>query len=651
MKSYFQKVLILLIIISNLSNSALCQFKSHIQVIINSVEYKDGLLIVKYNLLNSKDKDNVRVWIDVFNSKNDTIKAKSWEGDVKDIASGNGEKIAKWDIFKDGVDLVDSVNVKISATVENRFYLDDPLILSTLYPGWGDYKLKARKPYWIYGAIGYSCVGASLGMFYSTINNYNKYLDANTIGDKNKFHNNAKTSKVLCFTFVGVAGAVWAFDFISVLKRKKEIKRIWEKKLPIKENTETPCFKIVSALSDNIFINTRLTNLKLVAGSEKYIDLDRNFCLDAFEEGHIEFDLYNEGPANAVSFYAKISSQDKNSQIIFPDSLLIMPIKVNQSRKVHFPIRAKKAIIDGNIVFNVSVSSLYNRPVEPFTVSINTCKYDYKKEITDKDLLSSVDSNIPVLPVDSKEKFALIIGNEGYANEFTGLSKNFNVPFARNDALAFKKYAINVLGVKENNIVVLLDAKKKEMYENILILSDKVKQIKNRAELIFFYAGQGLSDTNTTAPYLMPVDIPPSRLNEAISLDSLYRKVGESKSIKSTVILDASFNNSGRIMGLRGPNARKIQFRPEVIPSNTVVFSAGWNISDVYINDAEKHGLFTYALLKTLKNTKGNLTYLQLDNSVNTEILSYTKVQNENRASTTYFSKDISDIWANWKIR
>jgi hypothetical protein len=651
MNAFGRKSLLLYIFLISLNSFLFGQFKSHIHVFINDVQYENGILTVKYHLENAKENDKIRVWIDLFDSKNDTIKAKSWEGDIRRSVSGKNEKVATWNLFKDEIDLVDSITLKISATVENRFYLDDPLILSTVYPGLGDYQIRAQKSYWIYGAVGYSLLGSSIGMYYNSRNNYNKYLNAKTIDDKNKYFQSSVLSKNLSIAFVSVAGFVWAMDYISILKRKKEIKQMWKKNLPESENPNIPSFKIVSSISNKVFINTRLTNLQLVKGSAKYIDLDQNTCLDAFEEGYIEFELYNRGPAKAVSFYARISTNDKNSKISYPDSLLIDPININQSKIVRFPIKANKGIGDGSLTFNVSVSALYNRPVEPFIIDISTCKFDYKTNVSEKDLVSDVDFNIPVLPPDNREKFALIIGNEGYANEYTGLSKNFNVPFARNDALAFKKYAIDVLGVREKNILFILDANKKEMSDNIMILTDRVKQLKNQAELIFYFAGQGLADTNTTAPFIMPVDIPPSKINSAISLDSLYRKISDSKSFRSIVILDASFNNGGRNMGLRGPSAKKIQFRPEVIPSNTVVFSAVWKNYDIYSDKGKSHGLFTYAILKTLKNTQGKLSFLQLDNLINNEILSYSKVPNENRASSTFFSKDISDIWPNWMVR
>jgi hypothetical protein len=646
-----RKTTILFLCLLTFNSFIFSQFKSHIQVVLNETQYENGRLTVKYNLLNAKEHDHIRVWIDLFDSKNDTIKAKSWQGDVRRIVSGKEEKVATWDLFKDGVDLIDSIRIKISATLENRLYLDDPLILSTLYPGWGDYKLKPKKPYWIYGALGYSFLGASAGMHYNALKNIHNYQNEKiSIPNRNSYYNNAVLSKNLSYAFIGMAGTIWMMDYIRLIKRKSEIKQLWKKHLPEKENPAIPSFVIVSAISNKIFVNTRLTNLQLVERSVKYIDIDGNSCLDAFEEGFIQFELYNKGPAKALSFYVKVKSVDKNGKISFPDSLNIGTIGINQSRKILFPIRAKKNIEDGTINLQLAVGAIKNLPVEPFNISVNTCRYDYPNT-NENELVSDIDFEIPVLPQNEREIFALVIGNEGYANEYTGLSKNFNVPFARNDALAFKKYAINVLGVKEKNLVIILDAKKKEMMENILVLTDRVKQLKNQAELIFYFAGHGLSDTSTTAPYLMPVDIPPGKISQGVSLDSLYRKIADSKPYRGIVFFDAAFNNSGRNIGLRGPEAPKFQNRPEVIPTNTVVFSGAWKNSEIYSYNEKHHGLFTYAILKVLKNTKGHINFLQFDNLINNEILSVTKIPNENRATTTLFSKDISDIWPNWIIR
>jgi hypothetical protein len=634
-----------------LASSACGQFKSHIQVVVDEAKYKNGNFIVKYNINNAKKNDRVRVWIDVFNSKKDTIRARSWKGDVNRFVAGGGEKVAIWNVFADEFDIIDSLTIKVSATVENRFYLDDPLILSTVYPGWGDYRIKQKKPYWIYGALGYSFLGGAVASYFSASNNYNNYLNAGTISDKNNYYNKAVMNRNLSYVFLGAAGVMWAVDYFGLIKRKRKIKKDWKKNRPVKETPTIPSLKIVSALSEKEFVNTSLTTLQVVENSISYKDKDENYCLDAFEKGYIEFKLLNHGPARASKFYAKLESSDTTKKVEFPDSVEIGTIGVNQERIVRVPIVASKDIVNGNFVVNVNVSAVHNNPVKPFGVTVSTCKFKYQQEISKYEFSSDIDKDIPILPYKGPERFALIIGNEGYANEKTRLSRNFNVPYARHDAMTFKKYAKNVLGVKEENIIFLLDATKKEMRESILSISDQVGKVKSQAELIFYYAGHGLADTNTLAPYLIPVDVSPDNLDNAISVEFLYKKIWESRSAKSMVVLDASFNNGGRRIGLRGPSVRKINPRKEVISGNTVVFNA---VSERYTaNTYEdmRHGLFTYYFLKVLKETKGKVDYLRLANSVRANVSERAVSSGKEQVPIALVSVAVRDIWQDWYVR
>ncbi len=651
MKILNLRVSFLLLFFTGLNFIGYSQFKSNIQLIINDVIYRDGNLTVKYQIDNAKLNDNIRVWIFVFNSKKDTLQAKTWRGDVNKFMEGGGEKVAVWDIFNDGLELRDSITVKVLATVENRFYLDNPLILSTIYPGWGDYQIRPQKPYWIYGAIGYSLVGASIGTYLSSIDNYDNYKGHNSVDENNSYLNKANLNKNLTYAFIGAAGIVWALDYIGILKRKKEIKKSWKKSPPLRENPNIPGFKITSAISQKTFVNTSLTFLQMVEGAVRYIDVDENKCLDAFEKGFIEFQIINYGPAKAVDFYAKIKPLNSSEKIYFSDSIKIGTIAVNQTKTIRLPIKASSDINTGILNIEILVYSYLNNPVAPFSIAIKTCQFEYKKEISAAELTSDIDKDLPLLPLTGKEKFALIIGNEGYANENTGLSQNFNIPYARHDALTFKKYAVNILGVKESNIIFLLDASKKEMREGILNIADKVKKVRDGAELIFYYAGHGLADTSTLAPYLIPVDIAPENLTEGISLDFLYKNFWESRSTKSMVIMDASFNNGGRNIGLRGPSANKLNPRREVISGNTVIFNAVSENYTANVYPEMKHGLFTYCFLNKIKETKGNINFRALDNYLKTYVSEKALSINTQQMPIALVSIAVSDIWQNWSIR
>jgi hypothetical protein len=628
------------------------QFKARISVEIIETKYSSGKLSVKYKIHNARPKDKVRVWINVFNSKSDSIKAISWTGAVnRFIDNPNEEKIAVWDVYKDDVKLIDTLQIKVSASVQNGFYLDNPFILSTVFPGWGDYQIKPRKPYWIYGMLGYGFLGASFYMNNSSYNNYSNYLGAETIALKDDYYNKSVANNTMSYVFLGAAGVVWLIDYIGLIKRTKQIKKKWEKHYPMKETPDVPNFKVTSSLSTELFVNTYLTKLQLVENSIFYKDLDQNHCLDAFEKGYLILKLKNYGPAQAMNFFAYISCDNKNIEL--PEKIKIKRIPVNGTQDVMIPLKALKNMQTGNCEFTLNIKAKYNNPVPEIKYSLKTCGLEYQKEISENQLLSDIDRNIPVSAKLNPAKYALIIGNEGYANEKTGLSKNFNVPFARNDALVFKEYAVKVLGIPESNIILLLDADKKQMLENIINISRQVSKQKDntQAELLFYYAGQGLADPQTKAPYLMPVDVPPEDIKQAISIEFLYKKIWESRSSKNIVVIDASFNNRARKTGLRGPDAPTIIPRKEVLSGNTIVFMAvsEEHTSNVYLE--QKHGLFTYYFLKELQKTRGNISLLKLSNAVKENVNLKAKELGYHQMPMILESIAIRDMWQDWGIK
>jgi hypothetical protein len=169
--------------------------------------------------------------------------------------------------------------------------------------------------------------------------------------------------------------------------------------------------------------------------------------------------------------------------------------------------------------------------------------------------------------------------------------------------------------------------------------------------LVFYYAGQGLADTNSKAPYMMPVDIAPDNLTEGISLDFFYKNLWESRSTKSLVVIDASFNNGGRHMGLRGPSTKMTNPRPEVISGNTVIFNAVSENYTANVYPEMKHGLFTYFFLKTLKETKGNINYRTLDNILKTKVSEKGLAIKTPQMPIALVSIAVGDIWQSWNIR
>jgi len=80
---------------------------------------------------------------------------------------------------------------------------------------------------------------------------------------------------------------------------------------------------------------------------------------------------------------------------------------------------------------------------------------------------SDVDTGIPVNRDNNNLTYALIIGNEDYSTYQKDLTDEVNVDFVENDAKIFKEYANKTLGIPNDNITLLINARATEMHREI----------------------------------------------------------------------------------------------------------------------------------------------------------------------------------------
>ena len=222
---------------------------------------------------------------------------------------------------------------------------------------------------------------------------------------------------------------------------------------------------------------------------------------------------------------------------------------------------------------------------------------------------SDVDVDIPENYAINDKTFILIIGNEDYSNEIS-------VPFARNDAWAFRQYAQRTLGIPEKNIRSLENATYGQMLTSIDWLSNVIKAFEGEAKAIFYYAGHGMPDQATSSAYLLPADGSSSNLTSALKLEYLYSKLAANPSQGVTVILDACFSGNSRTEMLTAGRGVKIRPKQESIPGSLVVLSATSADETAFPLTEKQHGLFTYYILKKLKETSGNVTLKELSSYV-----------------------------------
>jgi hypothetical protein len=264
-------------------------------------------------------------------------------------------------------------------------------------------------------------------------------------------------------------------------------------------------------------------------------------------------------------------------------------------------------------------------------------------------LSSEVDKNIPVNRTKHPYRYALIIGNEDYSRYQKGLDTETNVEFARNDASIFHEYVNKTLGVDEMNSYLLQDATTGEIYQKIDLISKLASKTGDQAEIIFYFAGHGLPDEQVRSPYLIPVDVTGTNLGAAIKLEEIYKKFAESGAGRITIFLDACFSGGGRSKGLLAARSVKIKPKENLLMGNIVVFTASSGEQSALPYKKEQHGMFTYFLIKKLKDTRGNVTYGELSDFISKNVsIQSLRINQKEQDPKINVSTEVEDSWRNW---
>lgn len=316
-------------------------------------------------------------------------------------------------------------------------------------------------------------------------------------------------------------------------------------------------------------------------------------------------------------------------------------------------------VIPGLVDLSVGANRVYDKtiyaPLTPsvapkesaiITVATQPAKgYSFNK-------LSDVDLGFEPSRKINENRYALIIGNEDYTSFQRDLGSEVNVAFARDDASAFREYAIKMLGIPERNTTLLLDATAAEMRQGITRMNLIAKNSDGKAELVIYYAGHGLPDEATKDPYLMPVDVSGQYVKLGIPLKELYEQVSEYPAERITVFIDACFSGGARNQALVASRGVKITPKNGTVKGNMVVFAASDADESALPYTIKNHGLFTYYLLQKLKDANGNISYGELADYMRKKVsLESVIINNKEQHPKTIVSPEVVDTWKEWELR
>ena len=215
--------------------------------------------------------------------------------------------------------------------------------------------------------------------------------------------------------------------------------------------------------------------------------------------------------------------------------------------------------------------------------------------------------SIKVTRVKSKGKiWAAIIGINQYPH-------TRNLKFAVNDALGFKNYLEEYIGIPKENLFYLTDQHATK-YEIESLLGTKLKRKASKDDTVFiFYAGHGAVETDPVDPdgdgfekYLLPYD---ARLDDlyttAISMNDVRTIFQRNRAQRLVFIADTCYSGAsgGRSMLTSKTRATlSDQFFERVSKGKGRVIISACSANEVSQEDDRlKHGIFSYYLLEGLK--------------------------------------------------
>lgn len=310
-------------------------------------------------------------------------------------------------------------------------------------------------------------------------------------------------------------------------------------------------------------------------------------------------------------------------------------------------------ILSDIVISNEELANIDNNIKSSNIILQNSVKKNKKEQIDlfkgvpQGNFVSDIDINIPVGINDPlKSTIAIIIANENY-------KRVPKVPHALNDGIIFRKYLTLTFGIPEENIEYLEDASLNDIKYALNKVSLKCETSKDQISLIIYYAGHGVPDDKTNEAYLLPIDGFGTDPKSGLNMEDFYESLSGMPAKSVIVLLDACFSGAkrdgGMLMATRG-----ITIKPnmKVPDGKLIVLSATSEDPTAFPIEDQKHGLFTYTLLRKIQETNGDITWGELADYV-TETVKTRSIDlaGKLQSPTVSVSPSIKDSWRNQKIR
>jgi len=231
-----------------------------------------------------------------------------------------------------------------------------------------------------------------------------------------------------------------------------------------------------------------------------------------------------------------------------------------------------------------------------------------------RQVVESVAAYLPLRPADVKKQpqldaVAIIIGIADYKN----LPR---ADYANDDARVFYDYAIRALGVKPENIKLLVDSDADEVGIYRAFKTWLPSRVRASTDVYVYYSGHRLPTADGQGLYVLPQRADRDFIDKtAITQAEINAAIQSTKPRSVTIFLDACYSGQARSGETLVANARPISLRTEnqLFPDGFTVMTASQNDQISSSSPDLQHGIFSYYLMKGMEgdadaNRDGRIT-------------------------------------------
>jgi hypothetical protein len=290
-----------------------------------------------------------------------------------------------------------------------------------------------------------------------------------------------------------------------------------------------------------------------------------------------------------------LSEAGKATILSLDMELLVLHEGKNEVKKYHYDSQNKPA-------FAVNTLNLKYPDLPTIAIpTLPTAKTEEPAKPTAKNVATieaDIDTQLPTTKNKNPNAIAVIIGNAQY-------EKVKEVQYALRDAQVMKRYVIEVLGFKEENILYYENAK----YTDFKIVFGEENNPKGKlynmikpeeSDVFVFYSGHGAPSLNNKKGYFVPVDCDAQYLElAAYPIDVFYDNLSRVRAKSLTIVVDACFSGADIFQ-----NISPIVIKPKGVAGVKAgaLFSSSTDAQVSCWYNEKGHGMFTYFFLKAIHN-------------------------------------------------